>query len=569
MSMYVPAGSDSAVIESSISSLQSMPIGHCSSPSLTPWLAFAGNSGVMDSTVKERISLPLPLKNKNPSCKALMETTLPSEYDSVTKHSLHCCSQMLSATAKPQKRQLVDTAEKHKVKMMKRAHLDVCVVRRETIVPRVEPAKASCPVKKKDTALNKLLKGQPPSKKLQQPSAHFDGPCTVMDTNQIGLERRWYQIPLSSPRKHETGLFSKRFQSSLQEYRRQREIKKLRESKCSSCQSCLSPPVGSAGKFLAKSKEGRKLKLSETRHSDLSLSTKDGKSSAKALPKRLPPSKHRSAGLKESGINLSMLTGKSEPIAAKKARGVSGSRKSFKKPYRVLNLDLDSDSRRSCRSLQAELNDVDSPITMGGGDDSFPVDWSPPRIDFLFSKAPSAPNSPKLDKNMNKDDIDSQPLKELVQELEDKTDSDSTLLFEIRQVYIIKDTCDGPEAVHPQREEGWKSSFTTDPNRTERLTALYEITHTASLPCFPDKPVLKRVPSSNCLSRSSHDLSGSGESLVFDSEKEEEEHDDDAFAKLEDILMTLRNTDIGASKTHSVHIELSPVITPPRKEAIS
>ncbi|XP_067857163.1 SMC5-SMC6 complex localization factor protein 2-like [Heptranchias perlo] len=80
-------------------------------------------------------------------------------------------------------------------------------------------------------------------RRLKLGSYHL-APCSSQDTREIFMDMRWYEIPLSSPRKHETGLLSERFQTSLQEYKRQREIKRQREPTCS---SCYLPLVSSEG----------------------------------------------------------------------------------------------------------------------------------------------------------------------------------------------------------------------------------------------------------------------------------------------------------------------------------
>ncbi|XP_067168361.1 protein FAM178B [Apteryx mantelli] len=64
---------------------------------------------------------------------------------------------------------------------------------------------------------------------MAPPGRGGDGDRASASTSPTGpLELRWYQIPLSSARAPRTGLFSPRFQASLQRYQQLRQLKHLR-----------------------------------------------------------------------------------------------------------------------------------------------------------------------------------------------------------------------------------------------------------------------------------------------------------------------------------------------------
>ncbi|XP_078523074.1 protein FAM178B isoform X2 [Lissotriton helveticus] len=250
-------------------------------------------------------------------------------------------------------------------------------------------------------------------------------------------DMRWYQIPLSSPRNHESGLLSKKFQGSLEKYRQLRQSLKKKSNKDIQCLCVLDPAIisveGLQQETLVMETRKKNSENCDMSKSNQMSSTQIGTSFARVLLKRLSPSDYALAGCPmpshqkypncsdaDSTNAFSPCNKTAKESETKRATGNISSHSSsetkkpktkpFSDPVPVSALDVfnrdspdqqlrgscqlsssaihpDKHSKKAVSSCDSKHTSMESCSPSHVSDNSefiFPVDWSPPRIDFLY-----------------------------------------------------------------------------------------------------------------------------------------------------------------------------------------
>ncbi|XP_029460176.1 protein FAM178B [Rhinatrema bivittatum] len=592
--------------------------------------SFTNTSEMLASTRKRKITLPLPLQNSSPSFRSAVKTSatrknnqgssdLFSQRDNIKYLSNESMYVAGEGNSQPQKRHRMDPLEKQMTKVVKKSYSDSQSPASQTKIhsPKVVCFQAPYLNESKRLALITHTKCKLHCNSFGIHHSTALAPfSSAIDSIDPRLDMRWYQIPLSSPRQHKSGLFSKRFQSSLEEYRRQREIKKMKATKICPC-VCTSS-AWSAGRDEENNRimetNGRRKSTDDMKSNMFPVSRKEVKSSSDVLPRQLSASKHRLTGSAISPSSLkrilicsnvscgskafssveqtaTILKRSPEPNSSVKTPSKKRKKallrdtelvtvpKSFQ-PHclnqqednwpqensRNIQLEMDAENTRSYNSINAPQNTSFGGLSLSGdaSNDTFPLDWSPPRIEVLYSKSLLTPLVAETDilegeedGNGGSDAILPLPgnlhLSEEVMLLELTLQEDC---FETKNLhgqleiaeasYEVTDSISSIHREHPEVSNECRQPSLISDTASHNHIAIDNDLEYFSVPYPPYSDQMPNFTSSN-------ELAHYRDTLVINSDKEK---DDDILPKLKDVLKTMKNSKDVSSPSYDTDLSL-------------
>ncbi|XP_075457967.1 uncharacterized protein LOC142495828 isoform X2 [Ascaphus truei] len=356
-------------------------------------------TGPTRTKLERKVTLPEPLERKGAILRAKVKSG-PSKGLLDRGDSSKClagqpthlaCGGIIS-----HKRQLIDPFGKQRNKIVKKKRVDL----------QLPKSKSSSANK------SKTLQFKPQSACKMQPSYHPNSGLTRVTPSSSPFcpwgDMPWYKIPSSTPRNHKNGLFSQRFQSSLEEYKRQREIKQERKiTEVPSAQVADALPRSARMQQNYKSSEKeecRGFEGGDTNENTFFPPSRKVKFCLEAFRKQLSrtqreerstPSVDRcisflnSSSCHDAPLNNGTSCFTEPPQSHKKSLCNKRKKSPTTNPPTTLLLETPHPNASSCRSPNTQDGITQGDLLDDSSEYTFPLDWSPPRIDFLYWNVPS------------------------------------------------------------------------------------------------------------------------------------------------------------------------------------